>query len=172
MMEYLQRLWDEMLKEEATLLKGAEESQVMGSKQKEVAARDKKEQRPSKKARGKQPGKYCRGATAKKGSSNPCERCVCAGQDCVVTTTRWNGTHNMLTSAKLSVGYLVVGITRKLNKEPLLHCSSIYINYMWSMLQQYLPALISIHRPHVLFLIHICFFKATMLLTCALTLYL
>ena len=56
----------------------------------------------------------------------------------VVATTRWNGTCSMLTSAKLSIGYLVVGITRELDKEPLLHCSSIYINYMWSILQQYL----------------------------------
>ena len=54
----------------------------------------------------------------------------------VVATTCWNSTYSMLTSAKLSVGYLVVGITRELNKEPLLHCSSIYINTMWSMLQQ------------------------------------
>ena len=44
----------------------------------------------------------------------------------VVTTTRWNGTRDMLTSAKLSVGYLVVGITRKLDKKSSLHCSSIY----------------------------------------------
>ena len=29
------------------------------------------------------------------------------------------------------------GITRELDKEPSLHCSSIYINYMWSVLQQY-----------------------------------
>jgi len=43
----------------------------------------------------------------------------------------------MLTSAKLSVGYLVVGITRELNKEPSLHCFSIYINTRWSVLQQY-----------------------------------
>jgi len=55
----------------------------------------------------------------------------------VVATTRWNGTCSILTSAKLSVGYLVVGITRELDKEPLLHCSSIYINYIWSVLQQY-----------------------------------
>ena len=54
----------------------------------------------------------------------------------VVATTRWNGTHSMLTSAKLLVGYLVVGITRELDKEPLLYCSSIYITYRWSMLQQ------------------------------------
>ena len=55
----------------------------------------------------------------------------------VVATTRRNGTRSLLTSAKLSIGYLVVGITRELDKEPLLHCSSIYINYMWSVLQQY-----------------------------------
>ena len=30
------------------------------------------------------------------------------------------------------------GITRELDKEPSLHCSSIYITYKWSMLQQYL----------------------------------
>ena len=58
------------------------------------------------------------------------------GQD-VVATPRWNGTCSLLTSAKLSVGYLVVGIIRELDKEPSLHCSSIYINYMWSVLQQY-----------------------------------
>ena len=40
--------------------------------------------------------------------------------------------------AKLSVGYQVTngGITRELDKEPLLHCSFIYITYKWSMLQQ------------------------------------
>ena len=54
----------------------------------------------------------------------------------VVVTTRRNSTCDMLTSAKLLVGYLVVGITRELNKEPLLHCYSIYISYRWSMLQQ------------------------------------
>ena len=37
------------------------------------------------------------------------------------------------------MGYQVKsgGITRELDKEPLLHCSSIYIIYMWSMLQWY-----------------------------------
>jgi len=39
----------------------------------------------------------------------------------VVATTHRNGTHSMLTSAKLSVGYLIVGITRELNKEPSLY---------------------------------------------------
>ena len=40
MMEYLQQLWDEVLEEEATLLEGAERSQVVGSKYTEVAARN------------------------------------------------------------------------------------------------------------------------------------
>ena len=38
--EYLQQLRDEVLEEEATLLEGAEGSQVTGSKHKEVAAGD------------------------------------------------------------------------------------------------------------------------------------
>jgi len=37
-MEYLQQLWDKVLEEEAALLEGAEGSQVVGSKHKEVAA--------------------------------------------------------------------------------------------------------------------------------------
>jgi len=86
----------------------------------------------------------------------------------VVATTHWNGTHDMLTSAKLSVGYLLVEITRELDKEPLLHYSFIYINIMWSVLQQYLPALMSMHCPHILLLIH---HKATMPYTCALMSY-
>ena len=57
--EYLQQLWNEVLEEEAALLEGAEESQIMGSKHKKVTAGDEEEQQPSKKARGKQPGKYC-----------------------------------------------------------------------------------------------------------------
>ena len=55
----------------------------------------------------------------------------------VVATTRRNGTCSMLTSAKLTEGYLVVGITRELDKESLLYCFSIYTNIMWSMLQHY-----------------------------------
>ena len=48
---------------------------------------------------------------------------------------KWS--HNQQSSP---VGYQVTngGITRELNKKPLLHCSSIYITYKWSMLQQYL----------------------------------
>ena len=66
-----------MLEEEAALLEGAEGSQVAGFKCKEVAARDKEGQWPFKKARGKQPGKYCGGAIVKMGGANLCERCVC-----------------------------------------------------------------------------------------------
>ena len=82
--EYLQRLQDEVLEEEAALLEGAEESQVMGSKCKEVATGDEEGRWPSKKAR----GKYHGGAAVKMGGSIPCERCVCAGQDCLVHPSR------------------------------------------------------------------------------------
>ena len=56
-----------MLEKEATLLEGAEGSQVVGSKYKEVTARDKEGQWPSKKAR----GKYHGGAAVKMGGFNP-----------------------------------------------------------------------------------------------------
>ena len=77
-MEYLQWLQNEVLEEEAALLEKAEEFQVMGSKHKKVTTGDEEEQQPSKKARGKQLGKYYKDATVKMGSANPCERCVCA----------------------------------------------------------------------------------------------
>ena len=67
-----------MLEEETAILEGAEGSQIVGSKCKDVAAGDKEEQWPFKKAKGKQQGKYCRGATIKIGGANPCERCVSA----------------------------------------------------------------------------------------------
>ena len=65
------------------------------------------------------------------------------------------------------MGYQVMNgrITRELNKEPSLHCSSIYTNYMWSMLQQCVY-LMSIHHastsypithPHVFSLRPPCF---------------
>ena len=89
MMEYLQRLWDEVLEEETALLEGAEGSQVAGSKCKEIAAGDKEGQWPSKKAREKQLGKYHGGAAVKIGGTIPCKRCVCARQDCLVHPSRW-----------------------------------------------------------------------------------
>ena len=73
-----------MLEEEAALLERAEGSQVVGSKRKEVTAGGEEEQRPSKKAR----GKYCRGAAVKMGGATPCERCMCARQDCLVHPSR------------------------------------------------------------------------------------
>ena len=50
-LEYIQWLQDEVLGEEATLLEGAEGSQVVGSKHKEITTRDEEEQWPSKKAK-------------------------------------------------------------------------------------------------------------------------
>ena len=77
-----------MLEEEAALLEGAEGSQVTGSKCKEVTTGNEERQRPSKKARGKQLEKYHGGAIVKIGGSNPCKKCVCAGQDCLVHPSR------------------------------------------------------------------------------------
>ena len=88
MMEYLQRLWDEVLEEETALLESAEGFQVMGSKRKEVTTGNEEEQWPSKKARGKQPEKYRGSAAVKMGGATPCERCVCARQDCLVHPSR------------------------------------------------------------------------------------
>ena len=76
-MEYLQQLWDKVLEEEVALLERAEGSQATGSKHKEVTAGGEEEQRPSKKARGKQPEKYHRGAAVKMGVL-PLARGVCA----------------------------------------------------------------------------------------------
>jgi len=60
----------------------------MGFKYKEVATRDEKVQQPSKKARRKQLGKYCRGAAVKMGGANPYKRCVSTRQDCLVYPLR------------------------------------------------------------------------------------
>ena len=88
-MEYLQWLWDKVLKKETALLERAEGSQITESKHKEIATRDEEGQQPFKKARGKQPEKYCRGAIVKMEGSNPCERYVYVGQDCLVHFSRW-----------------------------------------------------------------------------------
>ena len=61
----------------------------MGSKCKEVTTGDEEWQQLSKKAREKQLGKYCRGATVKMGGTNPCERCMSTRQDCLVYLSRW-----------------------------------------------------------------------------------
>ena len=70
MLEYLQWLQNKVLEEEAALLEEAEGSQVAGSKCKEIATRDEEGQWLFKKAKKKQQGKYCGGATVKIGGSN------------------------------------------------------------------------------------------------------
>ena len=87
-LEYLQQLQDKVLAEDIALLEDVEGSQVVRSKYKEVTFRDEEGQWPSKKARGKQPGKYCKGAAVKMGGANPCERYVCTRQDCLVYHSR------------------------------------------------------------------------------------
>ena len=77
-----------MLEEKAALLEEAEESQVTGSKCKKVTTGDEEEQQPSKKARGKQLGKYHRDTIVKMEGATSCERCVCARQDCLVHLSR------------------------------------------------------------------------------------
>jgi len=77
-----------MLEKEATLLEGAEESQIAGSKYKKVAIGDEEEQWPSKKTRGKQPGKCCGGTAVKMGDATLCKRYVCTGQDYLVHSSR------------------------------------------------------------------------------------
>jgi len=75
----------------------------------------------------------------------------------IVATTRQNGTHSLLTSAKLLTDYLIVGITRELNKEPLLYYP-LYIYMAPSPCYNniYL-ALKSMPLSHILLLIHMCF---------------
>jgi len=87
-MEYLQQLWDKVLVEDATFLESTGDSQVTGTKHKEVNSEDKEEQWPSKKAKGKKLEKYHGDAKVKIGGANPCERCVCARQDCLVYNSR------------------------------------------------------------------------------------
>ena len=84
MVEYLQQLQDKVLEKEVTLLEGAEESQITGSKCKKVAARDKEGKWLSKKAR----EKYHGGAIVKMEGANPCEKYVSAGQDYLVYPSR------------------------------------------------------------------------------------
>jgi len=69
-------------------LGAAENFQTTGSKHREVNSEEKKGQWPSKKTKRKQPGKYCRDARVKIGGVNPCERCMCTGQDCLVHNSR------------------------------------------------------------------------------------
>ena len=80
----------------------------------------------------------------------------CWGQ-CIIATTCWNGTCSLLTLAKLSIGYLVVGITRELDKElSLYYPLYIYMAFGLCYNNIYL-VLKSMLLPHVLLLIHMCF---------------
>ena len=83
-LEYICQLQNKVLVEDAALLEGAEGSQIIGSKYKEIASRDEKEQWSPKKAKGKQSEKYYRDTTIKMGDTNSCKRCVSARQDCLV----------------------------------------------------------------------------------------
>ena len=77
-MEYLQQLQNEVLVKDAALLKSVKESQIMGSKCKEVTSENNKKQWPSKKAKEKKPEKYYRNARVKMRDDNPCVRlCMC-----------------------------------------------------------------------------------------------
>jgi len=73
-------------------------------------------------------------------SDNPVDFACCSNHSSL--KDKWS--HNEQSSP---MGYQVKsgGITRELNKEPLLHCSSIYTTTLWSMLQQYVY-LMSIHH--------------------------
>jgi len=75
----------------------------------------------------------------------------------VVAITRRNGTHSLLTSAKLLTGYLVVRITRELDKEPSLYYPLYIYMAPGPCYNNIYPALKSMLLPHVLLLIHMCF---------------
>ena len=58
MLEYFQQLWDEVLEEEAALLEGTEEFQIVKPKYKKAYPGDDTDCWPSKKAKGKQLVRY------------------------------------------------------------------------------------------------------------------
>ena len=78
MLEYIQQLWNKMLAEDVTLLKGAEKSQIIGSKCKKVSLRDNVNHQPSKKTKEKKLAKYCGDIGIKIERTNLCEKCLCA----------------------------------------------------------------------------------------------
>ena len=72
----------------------------------------------------------------------------------IVATTCQNSTHSLLTSAKLSIGYLVVGITRELDKKPLLYYPLYIYMAPGPCFNNIYLALKSMLLPHVLLLIY------------------
>ena len=87
-LEYIKKLWDKVLVQNVTLMKSAENFQVMEVKHKKVYLKGKIELQPFKKAKEKQPNKYYRDIVIKMGDNNLCKRCVCARQDCLVYNFR------------------------------------------------------------------------------------
>jgi len=77
MLEYLQQLWNEVLAVDTALLEDAEESQIVGSKCKEVTPGNNRDCWPSKRTKGKQLARYCRDIGIKMGMLTPV-RSVCA----------------------------------------------------------------------------------------------
>ena len=82
------RLWDKVLEEDTTLLKGAEGLQIVGPKYKEASPEDNMNCQPSKKAKEKQPARYYGDNGVKMGSANSFDQYVHARQDCLVHNSR------------------------------------------------------------------------------------
>ena len=87
-MKYLQRLWDKVLAEDTTFLGGPKGFQAIGSKCKEVTLGNKEKQQPSKKAKGKQLGRYCRDIGVKIRGVNLYKRYMHTRQNCLVCYLR------------------------------------------------------------------------------------
>jgi len=91
----------------------------------------------------------------------------------VVATTRRNSTHSMLTSAKLTEGYLVVGIYKRTRQGAL--AAFIYYIYTWLLVHATTISIWPLSPcRYLMFITHppCVYLKATMLPTCALTSYL
>ena len=80
-LEYLQQLQNEILAEDAALLKGTEKFQIIGSKYKKVILEDDRNCQSFKKTKGKQPTRYYGNIGVKIGGVNSCKKYVCARQD-------------------------------------------------------------------------------------------
>ena len=87
-MKYLQQLWDKILVKNTAFLGSTEGSQIMGSKYKKITLGNKERQQLSKKAKGKQLGKYCRDTGIKIGGANFCKRYVYGS---VRHSSHWGG---------------------------------------------------------------------------------
>jgi len=87
-LNYLQQLQNEVLAENTTFLESAEGSQIIESKHKEIPLENDRDCQPSKKTKEKQLTRYYRDNRIKIGGANSCERCVHAGQNCLVHNSR------------------------------------------------------------------------------------